>query len=36
MAAVDRLLDDWEDVFGVDLDLTLLFQHRHGSLSDWG
>jgi len=32
VAAVDGLLDDREDVFGVDLDLTLFFQHRHDEL----
>jgi hypothetical protein len=32
MAAVDGFFDDREDVFGVDLNLTLFFQHRHGSL----
>jgi hypothetical protein len=29
MAGIDGLLDDREDVLGVDLNLA-LFQHRHG------
>jgi hypothetical protein len=35
MAAVDGLFDDREDVFGVDLNLTLFFQHRHGRSRHW-
>ena len=34
MAAVDGLLDDGEDVFGVNLN-PALFQHRHGIWCHW-
>ena len=34
MAAVDGLLDDREDVFGVNLN-PALFQHRHGIRCHW-
>jgi len=34
VAAVDGLLDDGEDVFGVNLN-PALFQHRHGNKCHW-
>jgi hypothetical protein len=29
MAGVDSLFNDWENILGVDLNLTLLVHHRH-------